>query len=77
MTTPSDLSRHRSGQRRALLIVLLGATTAVSCLLLDPPALAERPAVATSREAAPAEPAIRPNPPTEPVAGLRVSGLPR
>lgn len=67
-------SRRRAEQRRTFLLILLGAAAAVACVLARPLASGERPAAVAPREAAPAETAIRPNPPTEPVAGSRIAG---
>jgi len=67
-------SRQRAEQRRTLFLILLGAAAGVACLLVRPVGLGSPPAAAAPREAAPAEAAIRPNPPTEPVAGSRLSG---
>lgn len=71
----SSRARRRARHRRNLLLLVLGATAAAACWLVRPFALAgrapapERAAVA----AAPAEPALRPNPATEPVLGLRAA----
>jgi len=72
MITPS--ARRRAEHRRSLFLLVLGLTLAVLCWLVQPHPLGGRPAEAetSSTAAAPAEPALRPNAPTEPLLGVRL-----
>lgn len=68
-------SRQRASHRRALYLLVLGLAAAAACFL-TPPAELGRDAAApeSSAAGAPPEPALRPNAPTEPTLGRRVSG---
>lgn len=73
MNGPS--SRRRAVFRRNLYLLLLGLALAVLAAWVRPHALGEAGiTVAGDASAAPAEPALRPNPPTEPVLGQRTPG---
>lgn len=68
-------SRRRALLRRNLYLLLLGLALATLASLLRPHAFGEgRMTVAGDASAAPAEPALRPNAPTEPVLGQRTPG---
>lgn len=68
-------SRRRALFRRNLYLLLLGLALAILAAVLRPHAFGEgRMTVAADATAAPAEPALRPNPPTEPVLGQRTPG---
>lgn len=73
MITPS--ARRRAEHRRSLFLLVLGLTLAALCWLIQPHPLGGRPPetdTASSTAAAPAEPALRPNDPTEPLLGVRL-----
>lgn len=73
MNGPS--SRRRAVFRRNLYLLVAGLVLATLAALLRPHAFGEaRIAVAGDASAAPAEPALRPNAPTEPVLGQRTPG---
>lgn len=73
MNGPS--SRRRAVFRRNLYLLLLGLALAVLAAWVRPHAVGEvGVTVAGDAAAAPAEPALRPNPPTEPVLGQRTPG---
>lgn len=70
-----DASRRRAVFRRNLYLILLGLPLAALACLLRPHAIGEaRIVVAGDAAAAPAETALRPNAPTEPVLGQRMPG---
>jgi hypothetical protein len=67
-------SRQRASHRRALFLFVGGIAAAIACLLVEPLALGSSPTPeGTANGSAPPEAAIRPNGPTEPVLGRRVS----
>lgn len=68
-------SRQRAGHRRTLYLLVGGLAAAAACFVIKPSPLAPpAPQAEAASPGAPPEAAIRPNDPTEPVLGLRVSG---
>jgi hypothetical protein len=68
-------SRQRAGHRRSLYLIALGLAAALACLLVPAAELGRDIAPGeAAANGAPPEPALRPNAPTEPTLGRRVSG---